>query len=102
MATMKSLLPGNFRALTRQTERTLDPEGSGLSQVHPSDIYGGIHGERSSDVFLKILEGKGSQAQKDVVMANAALALYWMDESQGLDRLSGTGQRVACFRIRSA
>jgi len=77
-------LTGSFRALTRQTERTLTPEDLGLSRVNSSDIYGGISVQEAATVFLKILEGKGSRAQKDVVMANAALALYCMDESRGL------------------
>jgi anthranilate phosphoribosyltransferase len=77
-------LTGSFRALTRQTERTLTPEDLGLSRVNSSDIYGGISVQEAATVLLKILEGKGSRAQKDVVMANAALALYCMDESRGL------------------
>ena len=77
-------LTGSFRALTRQTERTLTPEELGLSRVDSDDIYGGISVGEAATVFLNILEGKGSVAQKDVVVANAALALYCMDESKGL------------------
>ena len=77
-------LTGSFRALTRQTERTLTPEDLGLSRVDSADIYGGISVEEAATVFLNILEGKGSVAQKDVVVANAALALHCMDESKGL------------------
>lgn len=78
-------LTGKFRALTRETERTLGPEDLNLLQVHPSEIYGGSTVKEAADVFLRILEGKGSQSQNDVVVANAALALYSMDESKGLD-----------------
>jgi len=74
-------LTGKFRALTRQTEQTLGPEDLDLSLVAPSEIYGGSTVEEAATVFLNILEGKGSRAQKDVVVANAALALYCMDES---------------------
>lgn len=78
-------LTGSFRALTRQTERTLTPEDLGFSRVDPSDIYGGNTVKEAATVFLNILEGKGSRAQKEVVVANAALALYCMDESRRLD-----------------
>ena len=79
-------LTGSFRALTRTTERTFVPGDLGLDPVNPSDIYGGSTVEAAASVFLKILEGKGSKAQNDVVVANAALALYCMDESSGLGR----------------
>ncbi|MCK5066274.1 MAG: anthranilate phosphoribosyltransferase [Bacteroidales bacterium] len=78
-------LTGSFRALTRQTERTLSPEELDLSRVAPSELYGGSTVEEAATVFLNILEGRGSVAQNDVVVANAALALYCMDESKGLE-----------------
>lgn len=79
-------LTGDFRALTRQTERTFHPEELDLPRVAPSDIYGGSTVEEAAGVFLSILEGKGSKPQNDVVVANSALALYCMDESQGLGK----------------
>jgi anthranilate phosphoribosyltransferase len=78
-------LTGGFRALTRATERTLVPGDLGLDAVHPSEIYGGSTVEEAASVFLKILEGRGSRAQNDVVMANAAMALFCMDESAGME-----------------
>jgi anthranilate phosphoribosyltransferase len=78
-------LTGSFRALTRTTERTFVPADLGMDPVKPSEIYGGSTVKEAASVFLKILEGKGSRAQNDVVVANAALALYCMDEVSGLD-----------------
>ena len=78
-------LTGGFKALTRQTERSYVPEDLGMNQVTPADIYGGSTVEEAASVFLKILEGKGSQAQNNVVVANAALALFCMDESRELE-----------------
>jgi anthranilate phosphoribosyltransferase len=79
-------LTGSFRVLTRTTERTFNPGDLGLGVVAPSDIYGGTSVEEAASVFLKILQGEGSGAQNDVVVANAALALYCMDEESGMDR----------------
>jgi anthranilate phosphoribosyltransferase len=78
-------LTGSFRVLTRTTERTLAPEDLGLRAVTPSDIYGGATVEEAASLFLKILQGEGSRAQKEVVAANAALALYCMNEESGMD-----------------
>ena len=82
-------LTGEFKALTRQTERSFCPEELGFQKVSATDIYGGSTVEEASAVFLQILEGRGSQAQNDVVVANAALALFSMDESQGLENCIG-------------
>ncbi len=82
-------LTGEFKALTRQTERSIVPGDLGLKQVSAADIYGGSTVAEASAVFLQILEGKGSQAQNDVVVANAALALFSMDESRGLENCIG-------------
>ncbi len=78
-------LTGEFKALTRQTERNFVPADLGFSQVAPSDIFGGSTIKEAAAVFMNILEGNGSQAQKDVVVANAALAIFCMDESKGIE-----------------
>ena len=78
-------LTGSFRALTRATERTFVPGDLGLDAVHPSEIYGGDSVKEAASVFLNILEGKGSRAQNDVVVANTAMALFCMDESSGME-----------------
>ncbi len=78
---MMRFLLRSFRALTRQTERTLEPADLGLERVGPFRyISEDSRWKRQQAIFLKILEGKGSRAQNDVVVANAALALYCMDE----------------------
>ncbi|MEN8158216.1 MAG: anthranilate phosphoribosyltransferase [Bacteroidota bacterium] len=77
-------LTGNFKALTRETERTYEPTDLGMERVKPEEIFGGSTVEEAAGVFLKILEGKGTTAQNDVVVSNAAFALYCMDEGRGL------------------
>lgn len=86
-------LTGAFRALTGETERTLDPGDLGLSSVSAEEIYGGESVEEAAGVFRDILEGRGSRAQNDVVTANAAYALFLMDESKGLDNGIERAQR---------
>ena len=77
-------LTGSFKAMTRRTERTYSPGDLGMKKVVPGQIHGGTTVEEAARVFLRILEGKGSEAQNDVVVANAAFALYCMDENRGL------------------
>jgi len=77
-------LTGTFKALTLKTERTFSPSELGFKTVNPLDIFGGESVEEAAGTFLKILEGKGTGPQNDVVMANAAFALYCMEEEKGL------------------
>ena len=62
----------------------LTPGEMGLKTVGPEEIFGGQTVKEAAGVFKNILEGNGSRAQQDVVVANAALALYCMDESRGI------------------
>ena len=98
-------LTGDFKALTRGTERTLSPEDLSLQKVGAEEIFGGDTVDEAAKVFLHILEGKGSRAQNEVVIANAAYAIYCMDEDKGLQegldraRLSlESGAALKCFR----
>lgn len=86
-------LTGGFKALTLQTERTFYPVDLGFRRVTPSEIYGGNSVEEAAAVFLKILEGQGSHAQNDAVVANAAFALYCMDESRGIEHCIDRARR---------
>jgi len=78
-------LTGAFKALTLNTERTLLPADLGLDRVDPGEIYGGSTVKKAAGIFLEILKGNGTRAQNDVVLANAAFALYCMDEEKGLE-----------------
>jgi anthranilate phosphoribosyltransferase len=79
-------LTGRFKALTRRTDRTLAPGDLGFERVSSVELFGGETVAQAAGVFLQVLEGKGSKAQESVVISNAALALYCMDESAGMDR----------------
>lgn len=68
-------LTGTAKVISRNSETYLDPSHFGLSQISPSEIYGGPTVEASTKIFLDILEGKGTHAQNHVVCANAALAI---------------------------
>ena len=56
-------------------EFVLESKDFGLSILQPDEIKGGKSIEENSKIFLSILEGNSTKAQKEVVLANAALAL---------------------------
>jgi anthranilate phosphoribosyltransferase len=74
-------LTGSCKTFTRLGEHVLTPDEITLAPVHANDIRGGTSVEESANVFLDILQGRGTPAQQRVVVANAALAL-----SVGMER----------------
>ena len=78
-------LTGDFKTYTLHTERRYAPDELGLPRLIPADIHGGNSVEEAAGTFLKILQGKGTPGQNAVVTANAAFALFCMDESGGLE-----------------
>lgn len=68
-------LTGNTKIISKNVEQLLKPEDFKLSKLTEQDIQGGITVEKSAELFLAILSGQGTQAQNNVVCANAALAI---------------------------
>ncbi len=67
-------LTNKASCLRNEGETFVTPEDFGGS-VAPESIFGGDTIEEASDLFTEILEGRGTQEQNRVVVANAALAL---------------------------
>ncbi|MCU0393116.1 MAG: anthranilate phosphoribosyltransferase [Thermoflexibacter sp.] len=68
-------LTGNFKVIGNDGERILNPKDINMSQYAPEDLYGGETVEEAAKIVEKILNGKGSKAQNEVVIANAIFAL---------------------------
>jgi len=68
-------LTGQFKLVNNGVERILDPGVFGLGKYSPEQIAGGTSLTDSLNLFMTILEGKGTQAQTSVVLANSALAI---------------------------
>ncbi len=68
-------LTGAFQAAGNAGKAAYVPADLGLSPVRPDEIYGGETVEEAAFIFRSVLEGQGTRAQTDVVVANSALAL---------------------------
>lgn len=68
-------LTSNFRLHTPQGDMLLMPHEIGFSQIKSDSITGGNSIEESASIFMNILSGKSTQEQKNVVLANSAVAL---------------------------
>ncbi len=68
-------LTGATKTISNKSEGILYPEDFGVSRVNQAQIIGGETVADSANIFMKILEGKGSEAQNNVVCANAGIAI---------------------------
>ncbi|KAK3582426.1 hypothetical protein CHS0354_023972 [Potamilus streckersoni] len=57
------------------TKRTIKPEDFGFKTVLPQDIQNGGSIKTSSEIMINILKGKGTEAQTNTALANAALII---------------------------
>ncbi|QDH79713.1 anthranilate phosphoribosyltransferase [Echinicola soli] len=78
-------LTGDFKMVSNGGERLISPESIGLPKVNPSAIEGGKTIEESAKIFQNILKGEGTQAQRAVILANAAAALVTADQSMDFE-----------------
>ena len=69
-------LTGDFKMISRNKESVLSPKNIGKPKVLQEELLGGNNIEESAAIFERILKGKGTQAQNNVVIANAGMALY--------------------------
>lgn len=83
-------LTASFYLYSQNGDQLLEPEEFGFNRNHPVDIEAGTTRDQSAQVFLNILTGKGSAAQENVVVANAAVALVCGNTvnsfSEGMDK----------------
>ncbi len=69
-------LTGGFKMISDKEEQILYPADLGLNQVREDELSGGSSIESSAKIFMDILEGKGTSAQTNAVIANAGMAIY--------------------------
>lgn len=68
-------LTGKVRIASNNGVSDLSASNFGMSPLKQSDIYGGATVEDAARIFMNVLENKGTNAQKNVVIANAATAI---------------------------
>lgn len=75
-------LTGSFKLFTKEAEKTITPSELGLRKLEQSEIFGGNSVPEAAEIFKNILDGKGTEAQNNVVLTNAAFALKTFDSSK--------------------
>ena len=92
-------LTGDTKTISNNTESMLKPSDFGVEKVLQQEIVGGEDVAASAQIFMDILQGKGTDAQNNVVCANAGVAIATVEGTspkQGFEKakeslLSGKG-----------
>ena len=95
-------LTGNTKTISNSSEGMIKPSDFGLKAIHQSEIVGGDSVATSAQIFLNVLQGKGTEAQNNVVCANAGVAIATVENTgvkEGFEKakeslLSGKGLKA--------
>ena len=68
-------LTGPTKAFSKNSEGILTPQDFGVLPLEASQIAGGDNVESSAKIFMDVIQNKGTQAQQEVVCANAGMAI---------------------------
>ena len=76
-------LTSDIKIYGNKKELIQSPQQLGFQAYEQKDLYGGSSIDEAGNIFLNVLEGKASNAQLDVVIANAGMAIntYYPDMS---------------------
>ena len=98
-------LTSDFKVRTHFNERLYAPADLGKPTYPQSALHGGESVDDAAKIFLNILENKATAAQKDVVLANAGLAIQCMRPTQSLidcmaeaQESIESGRALACLK----
>ena len=68
-------LTGKTKVISNHSETMFSPEDLGVSQIKQNAIFGGNSVEDAAKIFMTVISGNGTEAQNNVVCANAGLAI---------------------------
>lgn len=75
-------LTGDFKVATNQYERLFSPSDLGLRQAKPEELVAGATEHEAAEIFDAVLENRALQAQKDIVIANAAFGIQTFEQGK--------------------
>lgn len=78
-------LTADAKMITKNSESIVNADDYHLSKLFFEDIKGGETIEESAQIFMNIISGNGTEAQQNVVCANAALAIATVENSSVID-----------------
>ena len=68
-------LTGNTKVISNRVDMELSPNDFDVQQITQESIFGGDTVKESATIFMKVISGKGTVSQNNVVAANAGMAI---------------------------
>ncbi|MBE6311583.1 MAG: anthranilate phosphoribosyltransferase [Bacteroidales bacterium] len=78
-------LTSDFKVITNHSERIYTPKEIGMKTAAQSELFGGETAEDAKRIFDNVLTGKGTEAQNNAVIANAAFAIQVMEPEKEIE-----------------
>lgn len=78
-------LTGVTKVVTESGDHMMEPEDFKNKRLKPETIHGSDSVEGATNLFRKILDNEGSEEQKAVVLANAALGIQTFERSKTME-----------------
>ena len=75
-------LTGDFKVATNSYERVFSPSDLGLRKALPEELVAGATEHEAAEIFDAVLENRALQAQKDIVIANAAFGIQTFERGK--------------------
>ena len=69
-------LTGSFKMISNKKDQVLEPENIGFKRYKQEELFGGATLADSAKIFTNVLENKGTEPQKQVVLANAGMGIW--------------------------
>jgi anthranilate phosphoribosyltransferase len=78
-------LTDSFKCIINGVEQIMNPGMLNFEKIDPTELAGGKTVNEAAEIFISILEGRGREAQNNVVIANALLAIKCYHPSKSLE-----------------
>ena len=78
-------LTGDFKVAANSSEKIYTPQNFGFKRAQMSEIYGGQTAEEAKAIFDNVLMDKATEAQKNVVIANAGFAIHIINQQKSVE-----------------
>ena len=75
-------LTGDFKVTTNSYEKVFSPADLGFANATPEELVGGANEDEAAEIFDAVLQNRALEAQKNVVLANAAFGIQVLEKGQ--------------------
>lgn len=87
-------LTSDFKIITPEGEQIYTPQMVNLPKYKEEQLYGGDTTEEAAQIFMNVIQNKATQAQKDVVKINSALAIQTICRNKTIGECIQEAERV--------